>query len=681
MKKTFAWMAAASLTAGLPLSGAEKIGPDTPDAFAQKVNALRQAYDRPPVDTKQKLNKGNLQYQLEQADKICDGFVFFYNSEPIEVGLKEIDWFGKQRNHQEWVAQLNRFFMLERLITAYQQTGDEKYPERARALMDDWFHFWKKHNYRFVDPQNNNVLNCSLRIRSWIQALAAFRNTRAFDDAFVARLLENLTRQANMLAERTKPGNSNWQIAQATALLEAGIVLDFLPDAAQWRQKGAEVLNACFVRQFRPDGSHLENTTGYQSWMTEEMIAAYLVGRLRPDLQLQTNLDIIANALQFNHLSRRFAFNDSSYGREFPAWKPLPDLRRHARRLQIDWTPWERHVFPDAGLVFGGNEREIFCFDAGRYGGWHSHLSRLSIVFGADGYHLLIDPAITTYERSKNTYECGRTTWSHPTVNFNGAHQIRQDATLLDAQLNPRYSVMVGEFNGGSFQGPFSDRYEKNLDADFRRMVLWLDRDYLLIFDRTRIVRTPDGKTVTNYVFPAAPMEKWQLDPEHLAWYSLNAKRPNLYLKMLLKPAEKVNITCVEGQETPTYAGWTGTVAEKLVPAPLVTFSADTGNDVANAVTLAAAFPAGASVPAATVTTAAPGQLDFSCKGVADILRYSPDFTTVTRLRAGKVESEAVLLLVRDGKRAFCYRARNLHVDGRALPLPNADYTGWIDLP
>ena len=43
MKKTFAWMAAASLTAGLPLSGAEKIGPDTPDAFAQKVNALRQA--------------------------------------------------------------------------------------------------------------------------------------------------------------------------------------------------------------------------------------------------------------------------------------------------------------------------------------------------------------------------------------------------------------------------------------------------------------------------------------------------------------------------------------------------------------------------------------------------------------------------------------------------------------
>ena len=73
--------------------------------------------------------------------------------------------------------------------------------------------------------------------------------------------------------------------------------------------------------------------------------------------------------------------------------------------------------------------------------------------------------------------------------------------------------------------------------------------------------------------------------------------------------------------------------------------------------------------------------LDFSCKGVADILRYSPDFTTVTRLRAGKVESEAVLLLVRDGKRAFCYRARNLHVDGRALPLPNADYTGWIDLP
>ena len=681
MKKTFAWMAAASLTAGLPLSGAEKIGTDTPDAFVAKVNALRKAYDHPAVDAKKKLSKGNLQYQLKQADKICDGFAFFYNSEPVEIGLKDIDWFGKQRNHQEWVAQLNRFFMLDRLITAYQQTGDEKYPERARALMEDWFNFWKKNNYRFIDPQNNNVLNCSLRIRAWLRALAVFRHTLAFDDAFVERLLENLTRQANMLTERTKPGNSNWQIAQATALLEAGIVLDFLPDAAQWRQKGVEVLNACFTRQFRPDGSHLENTTGYHAWMTEEMIAAYLVGQLRPDLQLQVNLDTIDKALQFSRLARRFAFNDSSYDKTFPAWRSVPDFKNYTKRLKIEWKPWERHAFTDAGLVFGGNDREIFCFDAGRYGGWHSHLSRLDIVFGADGYHLLIDPAITTYEKTKNTYEYGRTTWSHPTVNFNGAHQMRQDAALLDVQLAPDYSVMVGEFNGGSFQGPFSDRYEKNLDADFRRMVLWLDRDYLLIFDRTRIVRSPDGKTITNYVFPAAPMEKWQLDPAHLAWYSINAKRPNLYLKMLLKPADKVSATCVEGQETPIYSGWTATIAEKLIPAPLVTFSADTGNDVTNAVTIAAAFPAGASVPAATVTAAAPGQLDFSCKGATDVLRYSPDFTTVGPLRAGAVEAEAVLLLVRDGKRAFCYRARSLSADGRKLTLPSTDYTGWIDLP
>ncbi len=678
--KAFAWMTAAVMAAGLPLYGATTIGKDTPETFVRKYNELYRAYDRRGADDKAVLKDAERKYQLGQADQICNGIVFFYGNEPINVGLKDIDWFGKHRDHQEWVAQLNRFFMLERLITAYQQTGDEKYPERAKALMSDWFNFWQKNNYKFVDPQRNNELNTSIRIRSWIQALAAFRNTQAFDDAFVARLLENLTRQANMLEARTKPGNSNWQIAQATALLEAGIVLDFLPDSAQWRKKGAEVLSACFARQFRPDGSHLENTTGYHAWMVDEMAKAYMVGQLRPDLKIKVDPAMIEKALQFSRLSRRFAFNDSSYGRNFPAWAALPNLQSYAKRVKFNWKPMERHVFTDAGLVFGGNDREIFCFDAGPYCGWHTHLSRLSIAFGADGYHLLIDPAITTYERRRGNYEYGRTTWSHPTVNFNGAHQMRTDAKLLDAKLDSRYSVMVGEFNGGAFQGKFDDRYQKNLDADFRRMVLWLDRDYLLIFDRTRIKNSPDGKTVTNYVLPAAPMEKWQLDPANLAWYSVNAKRPNLYLQMLLKPAAKVGVTCVEGQEKPVYAGWTGTQAEKVIPAPLVTFSADTGKNIADAVTLAAAFPAGAAAPAVKVTAAAPGKLDFSCKGATDELRYQPDFTTVGKLRAGQVEADAVLLLVRDGKKAFCYRAKELTLTGKKLPLPDAEFTGWIDL-
>ena len=78
---------------------------------------------------------------VERADKICGGIVFFDNlgtDEPITVGKRNIDWRGGQRNHQEWVAQLNRFFMLSQIASAWVITGDEKYPARARELMEDY---------------------------------------------------------------------------------------------------------------------------------------------------------------------------------------------------------------------------------------------------------------------------------------------------------------------------------------------------------------------------------------------------------------------------------------------------------------------------------------------------------------------------------------------------------------
>ncbi len=668
------------LLLGTAATAADKIGPLTPAEFVKKVDQLNNAYDRKVTDRKVELTAADAKYLFDRADKICNGVVYFYNREEIPVGQKDIDWTGKHKAHQEWVAQLNRFFMLETLIDAYRQNQDEKYAVRARELMEDWFNFWQKNDFKFIDPQKNSELNTSIRIRNWITALAVFRNSKAFDDAFVKRTIEMITKQTNMLAARTKEGDSNWQIAQAFALLEAGIALDFVPDSAAWREKGAQVLNGCFKRQFRADGSHVENTTGYHAWMTNTMVDAGAVGKLHPELKLAADPAVIEKALQFAQLSRPFAFNDSSYGsKTFPKVTPRPDFTQLAKRGGVEnWKPLPYGYFDKAGLVFGGNGRELFFFDAAPYCAWHTHMSRLTFEFAADGYLLLIDPAISTYERRDPHYEYGRTTYSHATVNFNGAHQVRKNAEMLDVKLADNFGLAVGEFNGGSFLGLFADKYDKNLDADMQRAILWLDRNYLLVFDRTQLKNSPDGKSITNYVFPAAPMESWSLDKDNLRWFSKNAKKPNLLVQMLLKPVDKVELTCAEGVKEPKFRGWSGTARADMTPSPTAEFSADTGFNPVSAVTLLAAFPAGAQVPAAKVLSAKPGAIDFDLPGRGENqLRYQVDFRQAGELAAGKVKADATLLLVQ-GDKIFVYRAKKLTVDGKEVKLETPEFTGWI---
>ncbi len=668
------------LLSGATVFAADRIGPLTPAEFVQRVDRVNRASDRIVTDRKHDLKPADKQRIFECADKVCGGVVYFNKDEEVKVGSRNIDWTGKQKDHQEWVAQLNRFFMLDMLFAAYRQNQDGKYAARARELMEDWFDYWQKSDYKFLDPQWNNQLNASIRIRNWITALATFRNSKAFDDAFAARTLEMIARQTNMLMDATEEGDSNWQIAQAFALLEAGIKLDFLSDAPRWREKGARVLNGCFKRQFRADGSHLENTTGYHIWMTELMVNAAALGQLRPELKLASNSETVEKALQFTSLGSRFAFNDSSYNaKEFPKWPPRSDLSRLARRGGVEnWKPLQYGVFKDAGLVFGGNDREVFFFDAGKFGGWHTHLSRLTFEFGADGHSLLIDPAISTYERKDHHYAYGRETSSHATVNFNGAHQARKEAKLLDAKLADNFGVAVGEFNEGSFQGDFSEKYEKNLDAEMQRALVWLSGDFFLVFDRTRIVKTPDGKAVANYVFPAAPMEKWSLDKDKLRWFSQNAAKPNLLVQMLLKPAASVEATCVEGQKEPELRGWSGIGRAGMIASPTLEFSADTGFDQSSALTLLAAFAPGKEAPAVKVLSAKPGAVDFEFAGKLNLLRYEADFRETGELAAGKIKADATLLLAQ-GEKVFVYRAKRVDVDGKEVKLEIPEFTGWLD--
>ena len=199
------------------------------------------------------------------------------------------------------------------------------------------------------------------------------------------------------------------------------------------------------------------------------------------------------------------------------------------------------------------------------------------------------------------------------------------------------------------------------------------------ILDRTSIQESPDGKAVTHYVFPAAPMEKWHLDAEKLCWRSDNSKMPNLLIQMVLKPVDQVVATCSEGVREPEWRGWNGGFqGGPLMASPTVDFAADTGFAESYAVTYLAAAPAGRQLTPVTVSQAEPGKVDFLAEeGRLTQLRYQTDLQTPGHLVAGPVAANAVLMW-RRGEDIWLYRASSLSREGKQIPLPQPEFTGWM---
>ena len=94
---------------------------------------------------------------LGKAEHIAAGTVFFYDRQPVEVGLKDIDWSGSHIKHQEWPAQLNRFRYLIPLACAYRHTTDERFARAARAYIEDWLRLGSYETGHELRPGDNTL--------------------------------------------------------------------------------------------------------------------------------------------------------------------------------------------------------------------------------------------------------------------------------------------------------------------------------------------------------------------------------------------------------------------------------------------------------------------------------------------------------------------------------------------
>ncbi len=548
---------------------------------------------------------------LAKADKIAEGFVFFNQRTPVKVGLRNIDWTGGHVRHQEWPAQLNRFFHLAPLASAYAATREERYATAARAYIEDWMQ-----NEPYPGTQKrrpgDSALSMSIRLGTsespgWTGNLHVFLSSPAFDDAFLDGMLSSLAGQANFAASHLAVGG-NWYISQLDALVLISLRLPFLNNAEMFRETGITRLRHEISSQFLDDGVHIERTPSYHNWMTNVAVSYFELARHFPEADAQVDPQRVARSLDYSVQSELAGFNDSALAGDGVSEKHLTARRKALEVMGLSGklppSPPLDQVFPNAGQVFSrtgwDKDADYLAFDAASFGSTHTHLSRLTFTFRSRGRVVVADPGILSYEMTDPLGPYGKSTLAHSTVSVDGWNQSSADAQLLHTEFTPETATIRARYQGGWWKGKygwgFTEGHGEGVWGEHERILFWVKREYLVIIDTV----TADGAHTVHTGFQMAPA-KWSLDSSALRWTS-SADQAQL----VIAPAA-ATIECLEGQRQPP-RGWVGFSGKDPVPAPHIEFR----------------YPSDPKAPVVTVVVIAPVAYQVKATGATAIAVTKP---------------------------------------------------------
>jgi len=524
---------------------------------------------------------------LARVEEIAAGTVFFYGRKEVQIGLRDIDWTGSHVKHQEWPAQLNRFFHLPPLAAAYRETGDERFAQAARAYIEDWIGSHPGYDTAQQFMPGDSGLNMSIRLGTshsagWGGTIPAFLVSSTFDDAFLRRIADSMSVQAAFLAEHLTPWG-NWRISELDALVFTALRFPFLPNAADLLDRGIKGMRNALATQFLPDGVHIERCPGYHEWMAGVLASYVDLARRFAEADAKADSGALLRALDYSAHDELFGVNDSR------APHLDPDVLTHSEHrktvlarlfpaMEGPDDPPLQQVFPDAGHVFVRSSWEpgaqYLAFDASTWGGGHGHLSRLSFVFRSGGRALVADPGILNYEMSDPLGPYGKATRAHSTLSLNGWNQSEADADLLRTEFADEIALIHARYGGGYWEGDygwsFADGHGGGLFGVHERVLFWVKGEYLLVLDG---MEADSGAAVHN-CWQMGRMEAWTAEADSLSWWSRNPDS-NVLVKCV-PLLEGTEMECFEGSREPI-RGWVGQHGDDAIAAPLVEFRYPSG--------------------------------------------------------------------------------------------------------
>ena len=470
---------------------------------------------------------------IRHADRTCDHIFDLLGSGDVGLGEK-IDWHRDFKSGYRWKAhtyftdikiaygkadikvpwELSRFSHAVTLGQAYWLTQDEKYSREFTGQVSDWI----DSNKAQFGVNWACTMDVGIRACNWTTAYTFFRDSAAFDEAFLLKFLKSLYRHGLHIRANLEYSDAltlNHYLANLAGLAYLGTVFPDFTEGAEWKTFAVRELIREMEKQVYPDGCDFEASTCYHRLVLELFFYPTLVvvmndpdfnGRnlrevaervfgtayvrrlhsmfcavlhlLSPDGRMPQIGDNDSGRLHTwtndNILDMRYLlvlaavfFGDSRFKvREFgfcpDALWVFGDSGKHLWNSLPDrsFEDIPSISFPDAGWYVMRNNGDCMVVSCGPNGqkgtGGHGHNDKLSFTLCFDGKDLLVNPGTFVYTADPASRNLFRSTASHNTVSIAGLEQNRFD-------LSPRGLFRTADGSQARVKcwqtGPEQDRF------------------------------------------------------------------------------------------------------------------------------------------------------------------------------------------------------------------------------
>jgi hypothetical protein len=539
--------------------------------------------------------------------------VTLLGSGPVELGLR-FDWSTDFKSGVAWprrfmrdIAYVNpddesdvkvpwELSRLQWLIPcgqAYLLSGEERYAQAVRGLLEDWID---------ANPCARSVnwacaMEAALRILTWTWFFRVFHASPSWrEPLFRERFLCALHLHGDFTERHLEISdvNGNHCTADAAGLVFAGLFFGPGGDAARWLDTGWSILSREIGRQTSADGVDFEGSVAYHRLVLELFLLPALY---REACGSDVPADYRARLLEMARFSAAYSrpdgsvplWGDADDARALPlggqnlndhrylsgllgaAWD-VADLRESfaGSRSEVFWLlgpgaaaglaaaptpprPPRSRAFPEGGYYILRNDRDHVFIDCGPVGlagrGGHGHNDCLSFEAVLDGTHLVSDCGAYLYTASFAERNRFRSSSSHntPCVDGEEINRFRPDE-LWTLSYDARPDVR--RFETGVGADTFCGAH-----AGYRRLVPPVTPVRTIVLDHERhtlLVRDAfegDGRhrlTIPLHLAPGVAARKE--GPGHLL---LEAGSQRFLLSW--SPSEAWSFEVGEGRVSPSY--------------------------------------------------------------------------------------------------------------------------------
>lgn len=424
------------------------------------------------------------------------GFPPQWNRDP-KTGTMAPLLFGKTLNYRDekivgdikYLWEPNRHAELVTLAQAWHLTGEEKYVEGCRILLESWF---DQCPYPLgVNWTSSLELAIRLLNWAWVWQLLGGADCELVcnnsETPFKQRWLAAIYQHCHFISGHFSYYSSanNHLFGEYMGLFVGATCWPYWKESAVWQDKGRAGLEQEAIRQNYPDGCNREQGIWYHHEVADMMLLCGLVGRANnigfSDTywnRLELMLEFIASMMDTAGNMPMIGDSDDAViirfvpDQTFPVFQSLlatgtilferPDFAAKARAFD-DKSRWLlgddgvkrfadllgktdaepltfRREFPDGGYYILGHEleteREVkLIVDAGPLGylsiAAHGHADALAMTLSIGGCALLIDPGTYAYHTERKWRDYFKGTSAHNTVRIDGLDQSVSGGNFL----------------------------------------------------------------------------------------------------------------------------------------------------------------------------------------------------------------------------------------------------------